>query len=103
MSKFYKKVIFSIICVVILLNIFVSCNNVIEGIDDIKDNEKDNKSDETDFCMKAALLAQKNESTLDRLTTKINDLFDKKMKDLKSTCENTAKAIMKKHPPGYNH
>ena len=102
MSKLIKRLCFCILCLVILLNIFVSSYDIIEGAEDRKKEKKVDKGEKTDFCLKAALLAQKNENSLKKLSDKINELFDKRMKDLKLKCSNAAKAINKKHPPGYN-
>lgn len=102
MNKQEKTIYLCILALIIFMNLVFNNENIIEANTNKEDKEdkksKEDKED-NDLCLKAALLAQKNNHMLEKIKNEYEELFDKKMKTLQNKCANAGKAIyMSKEP-----
>ena len=104
MIKKYKKSAFYILGFILIINLLMGKNVILEGNTNKKEDEqKEDKTKEDektvdkngDFCMKAALLGQKNNHLLEKIKSEYEDIFNNKMKTLENKCNKAANAMHK--------
>ena len=97
MDKKEKTIYLCILGFILFINLVVNNEIIIEANTNKEkstDHDKDN-----DLCLKAALLAQKNNHMLEKIKNEYENLFNKKMKTLENKCGNAGKALhMSKDP-----
>ena len=111
-NKYLIRILILIFSLIIFINLAIGSRNIIEGneVNSEKKKEQDNKNDDDDddansnFCMKAALLAQKNQHELEeikknnkyelkKIKDDYEDLFNIKMKKLEEQCKKSGDAL----------
>ena len=107
MIKKYKNLAFYILGFLLIINLFMGKNLILEGntnkkdADEKEDEQKEDKQkedeksgdDNSNFCMKAALLGQKNNHLLEKIKSEYEDMFNNKMKTLEKKCSKAANAM----------